>query len=271
MAKTPHKANKHRNRTPDIPKRSGKDRHRQRRLEPESGGSVETPRSHIPVLGPAPNIDLTARVLYRDAMILVIDKPAGIASHGGPSGHANIEAGLEQLRFGAKDRPTLAHRLDHDTSGCLAIARGVKGAKRLGRLFREGLVEKTYWAIVEGEPAEDAGRIEAPLAKVSTREDGWRIVVDPAGKAASTDWRVLKRRDGRAFIEFKPQTGRTHQIRVHAAHLGCPIVGDTRYGAKTELDGFWLQARSLLLPLYQDREAVMVEAPAAEWARDWIK
>lgn len=224
----------------------------------------------VPGLGAAPAIDLADRVLYRDAMVLVINKPAGLACHAGPSGQPNIEAGLDQLRFGAKDRPSLAHRLDQDTSGCLAIARGPKGAKRMGRLFQEGLVEKTYWAVVEGGPVEDAGQINAPLHKISSKEEGWRMIVDPAGKAASTDWRVLQRREGRTFMEFKPKTGRTHQIRVHAAHLGCPIVGDTQYGAQADSDGVCLQAHALVLPLYQGREAIAVEAPTAEWAKTWL-
>lgn len=192
-------------------------------------------------------------------MILVIDKPAGIPCHAGPSGQPNLEAGLGQLRFGSKDRPALTHRLDQDTSGCLAIARGQKGAKRLGRLFQEGLVEKTYWAIVEGWPDPDEGRIDAPLLKISSKEEGWRMIVDPSGKAAITDWRVLGRANGRTWIEFKPQTGRTHQIRVHAAHLGCPIVGDVRYGASAEAP-LSLLARSLVLPVYQERPVIAAVA-----------
>lgn len=192
-------------------------------------------------------------------MIIVLDKPAGIPCHAGPSGQPNLEAALDQVRFGAKDRPTLAHRLDQDTSGCLTLARGQKGAKRMQRLFQDGLVQKTYWAIVEGAPEALSGRIDAPLAKISSIEEGWRMIVDPAGKAAVTEWRVLGQTDSQSLIEFKPETGRTHQIRVHAAYLGCPIVGDVRYGA-TKAAPLALLARSLVLPLYQERAPVAVEA-----------
>lgn len=209
--------------------------------------------------GVPPTEDLTARVLYRDPMALIVDKPAGLPVHAGPGGGPNLEAGLDTLRFGARDRPLLAHRLDRDTSGCLALGRGPKGIKRLGRLFREGLVGKTYWAIVAGAPAEDAGVIDAPLAKIS-RPDGWRMRIDADGKRAVTHWRVLARADGRAFVEFRPETGRTHQIRVHAAALGCPILGDARYGGGSETP-LQLHARALVLPLYRDRPPVEVQAP----------
>jgi tRNA pseudouridine32 synthase/23S rRNA pseudouridine746 synthase/23S rRNA pseudouridine1911/1915/1917 synthase len=262
MAKTPHKPNKHRNRTPDIPKRSSRNRFNRHRVEPGGFDSVEGVHTPKQYFGIAPDIDLATRVLFQDRMLLVIDKPAGIPCHAGPSGQPNLEAGLDQLRFGSKDRPTLAHRLDQDTSGCLAIARGPKGAKRLGRLFQEGLPQKTYWAVVEGGPADDAGRIDAPLLKISSKEEGWRMIVDPAGKTAITEWKVLGRANGQAWIEFKPQTGRTHQIRVHAAHLGCPIVGDIRYGASEE-SLLCLLARSLVLPVYQERPNVVAEAEAA--------
>ena len=259
MAKTPNKRNKHRNRTPDIPKRSPGNRFKPRQLEPDRYGSVEG--SHPPMrgFGIAPDVDLTERVLHQDPMILVIDKPAGIPCHAGPSGQPNLEAALDQLRFGAKDRPTLGHRLDQDTSGCLTLARGPRGAKRLQRLFQDGLVQKTYWAVVEGAPEAASGRLEAPLLKISSKEEGWRMIVEPSGKAAVTEWQVLGQADGRSWIEFRPSTGRTHQIRAHAAYLGCPIVGDVRYGASEETM-LCLLARSLTLPMYHERPPVSVEA-----------
>ncbi len=213
-------------------------------------------------------------MLYRDAMVLVIDKPAGLPVHGGPAGGPNLEAGLEALRFGAKDLPSLAHRLDRDTSGCLALGRGEKGIKRLGRMFREGLVGKIYWAVVEGGPTEDAGVIDAPLEKVNS-PDGWRIEVRPEGKPAVTHWRVLGRSQGegqgRAWIEFRPETGRTHQVRVHAALLGCPIVGDVQYGAADAGLPLHLLARALTLPLYLDRPPVSVEAEPPEFMAAALK
>lgn len=222
-----------------------------RRLEPE-------PARPVHHAGEPPAEDLTTRVLYRDPMVLVIDKPAGLPVHAGPAGGPNLEAGLDGLRFGAKDRPGLAHRLDRDTAGCLALGRGPKGMKRLGRLFREGLVGKTYWAVVEGAPADEEGVVDAPLAK-QTSPAGWRMAVARDGKPALTRWRTLARADGRAWIEFRPETGRTHQVRVHAAHLGCPIVGDPQHGGSDEAP-LHLLARALSLPLYRERPPVTVEA-----------
>src|SRR5579884_4026682 len=142
--------------------------------------------------------ELLARVLYRDGLMLVIDKPAGYAVHRGPKGGAALEDYFDLLRFGLQRPPALAHRLDRDTSGCLVLGRHPKALRRLGALFAEGRAEKTYWAIVEGAPPQPAGRIEAPLRK-ETRGTGWRVVVDPAGRTAITDYRVLGSAGGRTW------------------------------------------------------------------------
>ena len=161
--------------------------------------------------------------------ILVIDKPAGIAVHPGPGGGPDLESGFDALRFGLPHPPALAHRLDRDTAGCLVLGRHPKALRRLGALFSGGLVEKVYWAVVEGHPSEAEGRIETGLRKL-TRGTGWRMVVDPAGQRAVTDYRLLGADGGRAWLELRPRTGRTHQLRVHCAALGCPVVGDPVYG-----------------------------------------
>ncbi|HXP04660.1 MAG TPA: RNA pseudouridine synthase, partial [Stellaceae bacterium] len=155
--------------------------------------------------------------------------------------------------------PALAHRLDRDTSGCLVLGRHPKALRRLGRLFAEGKVEKTYWAIVAGIPAEPNGVIDAPLKK-ETRRTGWRMEIDPAGQRAVTEYRVLGTADGRAWLELKPRTGRTHQIRVHCAALGCPVVGDTTYGGPAGAP-LQLHARAISIPLYPARPAVEVTSP----------
>ncbi len=195
--------------------------------------SAFAPSPRLPGEDRGGELRLADRVLYRDGLVLVIDKPAGVAVHPGPGGGPNLESGFAALRFGLPHPPALAHRLDRDTSGCLVLGRHPKALRRLGRLFAEGKVEKIYWAVVNGRPAQDEGRIETGLKKLS-RAGGWRIVVDPAGQHAATDYRVLGaangRTLGRTWLELRPRTGRTHQIRVHCAALGCPVAGDPVYG-----------------------------------------
>ncbi len=175
--------------------------------------------------------DWSNRVLYLDGEALVIDKPAGLAVHPGPSTRHSLEAHLEELRFGFHRPPSPVHRLDRDTSGCLLLARNSKAHRRYSKAFEQGQVNKTYLAILSGIPSTGEGEIDLPLAKISSREIGWRMRGDPAGKPALTRWRVLAARLGRALVEFVPMTGRTHQLRVHAAEgLGIPIVGDPVYG-----------------------------------------
>jgi tRNA pseudouridine32 synthase/23S rRNA pseudouridine746 synthase len=203
---------------------------------------------------------LTERVLYRDGLILVIDKPAGIAVHPGPGGGPHLEHWFPLLRFGLPHPPALAHRLDRDTSGCLVLGRHPKALRRLGRLFAEGRVEKTYWAVVVGTPAEPEGRIETGLLKKS-RGTGWRMLVDPSGQRSVTDYRVLASAEGRSWLELNPRTGRTHQVRVHCASLGCPVVGDPVYGDPAQTGPMLLHARAISLPLYPAKPPVAVEAP----------
>ncbi len=203
---------------------------------------------------------LVDRVLYRDGLVLVVDKPAGIAVHPGPGGGPNLESGFAALRFGLPHPPALAHRLDRDTSGCLVLGRHPKALRRLGALFAAGQVEKVYWAIVDGAPAEAEGRVEIGLRKLA-RTAGWRMVVDPEGQRAITDYRMLGMADGRAWLELRPCTGRTHQIRVHCAALGCPVVGDSVYGRVGNSAPLMLHARAISLPLYPGRPPIAVAAP----------
>jgi tRNA pseudouridine32 synthase/23S rRNA pseudouridine746 synthase/23S rRNA pseudouridine1911/1915/1917 synthase len=200
------------------------------------------------------------RVIFRDGLVLIIDKPAGMPVHGGPGGGDHLELYFEALRFGLRQSPALGHRLDRDTSGCLALGRHPKGLRRLGRVFSDGLAEKTYWALVAGRPARDVGQIDAPLVKISSAKRGWRMVVDQAaGKAARTDYQLLASDGAVSWLAFRPHTGRTHQIRVHAATLGCPIIGDPVYGSGGEM--MQLHARRLALPLYANKPKIIACAP----------
>jgi tRNA pseudouridine32 synthase/23S rRNA pseudouridine746 synthase/23S rRNA pseudouridine1911/1915/1917 synthase len=190
----------------------------------------------------------------------VIDKPAGIAVHAGPGGGPNLESRFDELRFGLPHPPALAHRLDRDTSGCLVLGRHQKALRRLGALFAGGIVEKVYWAVIEGRPPETEGRIETGLRKLK-RASGWKMIIDPDGQSAITEYRVRGAADGRAWLELRPRTGRTHQLRIHCAALGCPVVGDPVYGRGGGGGPLMLYARSISLPLYPARPPLEITAP----------
>lgn len=178
---------------------------------------------------------------------MILDKPAGLAVHAGPRGGASLDDLLPAFAFGRKRLPQPAHRLDTDTAGCLVLGRTKPALAKLGALFAAHRVAKTYWAVVRGAPEGAAGVIQAPLAKRSTAARGWWMAVDPAGQPAATAWRVLGRGDGLAWIELRPRTGRTHQLRAHCAHAGWPILGDERYGGGA--GPMQLLARAITLPL----------------------
>jgi tRNA pseudouridine32 synthase/23S rRNA pseudouridine746 synthase len=204
------------------------------------------------------------RILFIDGEALVIDKPAGLPVDPPRDGSLSLDNHMEQLRFGFQRWPTAVHRLDRDTSGCLLLARNPKAAARFGRAFEAGEVEKVYLAVLDGVPADEEGLIDLPLGKVSSVEAGWRMVPrgpkDGGAKAARTRWRVLRVEDDRTLVEFRPETGRTHQIRVHAASgLGAPVVGDPVYGRATP-EGMLLHAMRLVVPR-PGKPAIEADAP----------
>lgn len=178
---------------------------------------------------------LSERILFIDGEVIVIDKPAGLPVDAPRSGGPSVEARIDELRMGFRTPPVAMHRLDTDTTGCLLFARNARARKTVQQAFEGRAVEKTYLAVVEGVMPDDAGTIDLPLAKFSTAATGWKMVHDPAGKRAVTHWRRIGSIGPRSLVEFTPETGRTHQIRVHAARgLGCPIVGDPVYSDRDD-------------------------------------
>jgi tRNA pseudouridine32 synthase / 23S rRNA pseudouridine746 synthase len=276
--------------------------------------------------------EMVARLLYRDGLMLVIDKPAGIAVHRGPKGGESLEDHFGALRFGLPRAPALAHRLDRETSGCLVLGRHRKALATLGKLFKTGAIGKCYWAVVEGGPAEHEGTIDLPLGR-RDESRGWWMKPDPDGQPAVTKWKVMGRgqwgapelaqnsehavEGGRAssvpspasgggtgrgpaeriaqvhpfptpppqagegarpsqgervdsqrthhltWLALEPVTGRTHQLRVHCAAQGWPIVGDTIYGNAPRIGGqtLHLHSREIVVPLYKNRDPIKVMAP----------
>jgi tRNA pseudouridine32 synthase / 23S rRNA pseudouridine746 synthase len=289
--------------------------------------------------------EMVSRVLYRDGLMLVIDKPAGWAVHRGPKGGASLEDYFGALRYGLPRAPALAHRLDRDTSGCLVLGRHRKALAELGRLFKSGRVGKTYWAVVEGAPDATEGRIDLPLGRLDASR-GWWMQADPKGQPAVTTWKVMgrgllqtgtadsqgvsnhascvpsplmgegqgggsSRKDVAApsqldpghrppqpsptmgegagsagpaegdclqgstqltWLALEPLTGRTHQLRVHCAAMGWPIVGDAIYGSAPRTGGPALQlhSREIVVPLYKNRDAIRVTAPVPPHMREWL-
>ncbi len=261
--------------------------------------------------------EMLSRLLYRDGLMLVIDKPAGLSVHRGPKGGHSLEDYFEPLRFGLPRDPALGHRLDKDTSGCLVLGRHRKALALLGKLFKNGQIGKTYWAVVEGGPAEDEGRINMPLGKLD-EDRGWWMKPDPDGKPAQTVWKVmgrfasftspwrgevaerssagggglqdqelptpdrLQRSDppppgegDRKFtwLSLEPLTGRTHQLRVHCAEMGWPIVGDNIYGSAPRAGGppLHLHARQIIVPISKNKPPVVVTAPAPAHMREMLE
>ncbi|NVO13349.1 MAG: RNA pseudouridine synthase [Rhodoplanes sp.] len=224
--------------------------------------------------------EMLARVLYRDGLMIVIDKPAGLPVHRGPKGGESLEESFEALRFGLPRAPSLAHRLDRETSGCLVLGRHRKALAHLGLLFKHGEVKKTYWAVVEGGPEADTGTIDMPLGRLDETR-GWWMQPDPKGQPAVTTWQVLGRgaapdeagRDGDSprltWLALSPLTGRTHQLRVHCSAMGFPILGDNIYGRAPRFGGprLHLHAREIVVPLSKNKPPVRIVAPVPEHLR----
>jgi len=211
-----------------------------------------------------------ALVIHKDSSVLVINKPSGLATQGGSGIKEHVDGLLEHLTFGKRQRPRLVHRLDRDTSGVLVVARTVPAAVALSESLRRRGAEKIYWALTRGVPDRPRGRIRSALGKEKVGRDEKMREVEPeseGARSAVTDYVVVDT-VGREFawVAVKPVTGRTHQIRVHLASLGTPIVGDFKYGGaaargRGEIDNrLHLHARSIDIA-HPDGGRLSVAAP----------
>ena len=204
-------------------------------------------------------------ILFEDGEALVIDKPAGLPLDRPRAGGISLDDRIDELRFGFQRPPAPVHRLDRDTSGCLLLARNARALKRFSAAFEARTVAKRYLGIVAGPVSEAEGTIALSLNKISSASDGCRMIVARKGKPAVTHWRRVSEHGGLTLVEFRPETGRTHQIRVHAAHaFGHALLGDPVYGAGNA-DGrsarrTMLHAAALTVPR-EGKEPIIAQAP----------
>ena len=241
------------------------------------GDSLRLPPQviHAPAVEkPAPAPVRTSRkledqILYMDKHVIVLNKPAGLATQGGSGLKEHLDGMLDQIRFEKPTRPKLVHRLDKDTSGVLLVARTAQAAAGLSRELAGRDASKIYWALVKGVPKQKHGFIKTGLAKEGARGKGERMTVSEAddAKFALTEYAVMERAgQDFAWVAARPVTGRTHQIRVHLASLGTPIVGDFKYGGAEArgrgaiADRLHLHARSIDIAR-PDGERLKVSAP----------
>ncbi len=248
------------------------------RVPPFGETEAVAPRAAVAPPDPRAAARLQASVLHIDDDVIVINKPPGLAVQGGTGLTHHLDAMLDALRLGAKDRPRLVHRLDKDTSGVLLLGRSPRAAARLAETFRGKEANKTYWALTAGVPRPRRGRIDLAIAKgrnPSAAGEGERVRVDAAGaKRAVTYYSVLEAAARRAaWLALRPVTGRTHQLRVHCAAIGTPVLGDGKYGGRiafiTGVPGgrsLMLHAREIEMP-HPSGGRLRVAAPLPEAMR----
>jgi 23S rRNA pseudouridine955/2504/2580 synthase len=237
------------------------------RVPPLPEGRAEAPRAEI---SPRDAAYVRGLVIYEDDEVLALNKPAGLAVQGGTKTHNHIDRLLSAWGEGAS-RPRLTHRLDRDTSGVLLLAKTPDAAAFLAGGFARRRAEKTYWALVEGNPKPARGVVELPLAKVGV-DDRERMVPadpkDPAAKTAVTEFEMVSRAGARAaWLALRPHTGRTHQLRAHMLAIGHPILGDPKYNSPRSIEAsgdlkLQLHARRLRTP-HPSGGMIEVEAPVS--------
>jgi len=208
-------------------------------------------------------------VIYRDPEVLVLNKPAGLAVQGGTKVTRHVDGMLPALSFGLEEPPRLVHRLDKDTSGLLVLGRTRQAAQWLTRAFRDRDTEKNYWALVAGTPRPHQGIIDLRLSKEGGPRGEMVEPVEEGGQKAISQYTVVSHAGQRAaWLAMRPVTGRTHQLRVHAAAIGCPIIGDGKYGGEKAHEGgfgrgMFLHARRLVLTRLDGRMLDVTAEPPA--------
>jgi len=212
--------------------------------------------------------DVDLPILYEDDDVIVVNKPSGLLTHakGGLSDEPTVAEIIRSKTSFATDtdRPGIVHRLDRDTSGLLIIAKNPESAAHLQRQFAERTAKKTYIAITDGKPKLNAAKIDLPIGRNPLAPSTFRI--DPNGKPAQTTYHVLAENDTQSFVELKPTTGRTHQLRVHLAHLNAPILGDRVYGKSSDCR-MMLHAQKLEITLPSGERKVFEAAIPDEFKR----
>jgi 23S rRNA pseudouridine1911/1915/1917 synthase len=238
-------------------------------LEMNDEIQLEVPEPEPTTILPEP---IQLEVIYEDANLLVINKPAGIVVHPG-AGHLTgtiVNAALahapEMEGIGGEGRPGIVHRLDKDTSGLLLLAKNDPTHRYLQDQFRDRLIHKTYLALVDGAPPSPEGIIQAAIARDPSHRKRMAVVPEGRGREAVSRYRILKSFPHHTYVEVNPQTGRTHQIRLHLSFIGCPVVGDTVYGLRhptIQLGRHFLHAARLMVTLPGEKSSREFSAPLA--------
>lgn len=241
----------------------------------KSGQTIDGMVRIVVQIPPAKPADITAErfpldIIFENKDVMVVDKPAGMVVHpsaGHHSGtlvHAALAHAPDIEGVGGVQRPGIVHRLDKDTSGLILLAKNDAAHKWLQEQFRSRKVEKTYLALVDGAPPTPRGRVEAAIGRDPVNRKRMAIVTPGKGRAATSEYATLKKYADHTFLEIHPVTGRTHQIRLHLAFLGCPVVGDRVYGRRSptlSLKRQFLHAAKLKLRISREAELREFEAP----------